>query len=363
MKKNFQQIIQTAVFVSGVMGAAQLNAAPFYRFWRGYKKAELSKEDFQKAIAKTFVSATVEYGAGKSLIAYIPAIPQQIEDSANILIPDEVALVVYDSKENYEALRATPMGKAYGDLHWNYFVRAPQDPALPVPANASKSAVPEAFTENTILENGKAYDLLQSTPQWQKGLVKVRFLKRNTQEAELIKKIKSDFAAKAQGFLILADINYLMTYELWESSETLRNSQYENFINSNFEYQGKNNLKIRNTPYNLAGMQKLRISDGKGLNARFDVTKKSEYVESVKAEEFISKRLEEIEASFSTFKSTELSYNNDTEDKIHRVYKVTYDDENGIPNATHKQYFEFKLAKTVLSPEGMMLIISNGEEQ
>jgi hypothetical protein len=178
-----------------------------------------------------------------------------------------------------------------------------------------------------------------------------------------IKKIKSDFAAKAQGFLILADTNYLMTYELWESSETLRNSQYENFINSNFEYQGKNNLKIRNTPYNLAGMQKLRISDGKGLNARFDVTKKSEYVESVKAEEFISKRLEEIEASFSTFKSTELSYNNDTEDKIHRVYKVTYDDENGIPNATHKQYFEFKLAKTVLSPEGMMLIISNGEEQ
>ncbi len=340
-----------------LLGTA-LEAAPYYRVWRGFKKEPFTSEQFNEAIAKVFVPATVEYGTGKSLTAYIPAIPNKVEGQ---LIPDEIALVVYDTKERYEALRATPMGKAYGDLHWEYFIRAPQDPAVPIPLNASKSATAEAFPETALLENGKAYDLLQATADWQKGTVKTRFLKRvgdAAVEAELLKKLKSDVALKAQSFLILADANYFMTYELWENEEVLKNALAEDFLGQNFGYLGENNITATKTGKNVSGMQSLTIKEGEALSAQFDAATPSLHIPQDQIETYIS---ENIKSQYSTLEDVSLLSNNDDEGLVERRYLVKYADETGIEDATHEEEVKYKLKRSVLSPDDLYLVITAGE--
>ncbi|MBI3891189.1 MAG: hypothetical protein HY303_06625 [Candidatus Wallbacteria bacterium] len=110
-----------------VLLAASLLAAPleaggappwFYRVFRGVRLPNVSTEDFPKILSEKFIPAAPETHAKNGLVAYVPALPPRPAPAGT---PDEIAIVCYESEAVYNVARNTPEGKAYGDLHWQFF--------------------------------------------------------------------------------------------------------------------------------------------------------------------------------------------------------------------------------------------------
>lgn len=113
------------------------------RVWRGFRSRSYfdNRPGFDKVIGSVFVPQTAQQMEPLGLSAYFPALlPDSIPPGSNDLflkIPDEIALVVYPSKESYErAIKSSVAGRAYGILHWPVFNVS--DPEIP----ASKSGHP-----------------------------------------------------------------------------------------------------------------------------------------------------------------------------------------------------------------------------
>jgi hypothetical protein len=123
-------------------------AAPYYRFWRGEKLAQLNETTYMKTMAKDFLPMAPKLFP--HLKSYLVAMP---EVGVGV---DEVALLAYTNEEDYFRGRATAEGTAYSNAHWEIFERA-----------TSSSLVPEVL-EGKVAAN-KSYDLLKTTPDWSKG--------------------------------------------------------------------------------------------------------------------------------------------------------------------------------------------------
>lgn len=143
--------------------------ASFNRLWVGFKKKEVTTASFLNGLNKTFFKDTIEVGKGRGLISYQPYVTNMNSD-----IPDELALVIYESEEKYRQIRATPEGEKYSALHWDYFEK-----------DISKSTVAQPFT-GTLVE-GQASELNSSFVDWQKGFTYVAIYSRDqrTNIAEL----------------------------------------------------------------------------------------------------------------------------------------------------------------------------------
>jgi len=144
--------------------------AAYYRFWVGYKKEDVTQDHFQNGLNSSFFGETIRVGKGKGLISYQPAI---LDGKGGK--PSEVALVAYESVAKYNEIRNTPAGKAYGEMHWDYFDKT-----------KSKSAVPEEF--HGSLEDGHAYDLFPDFSSWKnaKTFVKVSKTKNIVSDSALV---------------------------------------------------------------------------------------------------------------------------------------------------------------------------------
>lgn len=116
---------QVAALISLVM-AAQIHMTSaahaddtYHRFWRGMKRADLSWTQFSTGLNQVFIPATVQTGSGKGMIAYQPVLAEGEQG-----LPDEIALVSYTDLATYNSLYSTDAGKAYQNLHWQYFDQA-----------------------------------------------------------------------------------------------------------------------------------------------------------------------------------------------------------------------------------------------
>jgi hypothetical protein len=152
----------TASAVSASIPAAQ--ADTYHRFWRGTKRADLSWTQFETGLNQIFIPATVKTGAGNGMSAYEPILLEGTQG-----LPDEVALVSYTDLATYNSLYSTDFGKAYQNLHWQYFDRA-----------HSNSTVPEAFAGSVQLEH--AYDLRPQYAGWMKNKTTVLIYLRAPEE-------------------------------------------------------------------------------------------------------------------------------------------------------------------------------------
>ena len=187
-------------------------AEPYYRFWRGGKLAGLDAVRFEADLNRIFIPATVNQGKGKGLLAYQPVLPP-IEKPD--FIPDEFALVTYQSENGYRALKKMPVGAVYQKLHWSYFDRS-----------RSKSLVPEEYRGEVALE--KAYDLLKGNTDWQKGASFFSLFLRASAESNLqfVARINSYILNSKQQFVagglnswvILVADGYAAEYQLWKTS-------------------------------------------------------------------------------------------------------------------------------------------------
>lgn len=177
--KRFCRLQQLSVLVILAM-ATQANADTYHRFWRGAKRADLDWAQFQTGLNQVFIPATVRTGAGKGMTAYEPVLLEGVKG-----LPDEIALVSYADQAAYNALYSTDAGKAYQNLHWDYFDRP-----------NSHSLVPQAFTGSAEID--KAYDLHPQYSGWMENTTTVLAYFRKQDE------VSADFLKRAQDHLARA---------------------------------------------------------------------------------------------------------------------------------------------------------------
>jgi hypothetical protein len=183
---------------------------PYYRFWRGWKRPELTADGFYGDISRIFVPATVKNGAGKGLVAYLPVFPAREKPA---VLPDEIALVAYRDAESYQRIGATPEGQAYTASHWNYFDRT-----------VSSSRVPEAFAGSLVADH--AYDLIGKPVDWQAGDSVISIYLRSSagtgtgefldQARQSVAKAAAEANRSGSGYnsvLVLAANDYLIVYQ------------------------------------------------------------------------------------------------------------------------------------------------------
>ncbi len=141
-----------------------ISEAKFNRVWVGFKKKEITAAHFLNGLNATFFRDTINVGKGRGLESYQPYITNMSNG-----LPDELALVVYESEEKYRAIRSTPEGERYSAAHWDFFVK-----------EESKSTVSVPFT-GTLTVNG-AFELKPEAGSWQDGETIV-LIYRNKNEA------------------------------------------------------------------------------------------------------------------------------------------------------------------------------------
>lgn len=192
---------------------AQATEATYYRFWQGFKKADLTHAQFLNGLPD-FVTKAPSLYANYGLSNYIVLMPPSQKPS---FIPDEFALLAFDSEQSYRAARATPEGKQYGDDHWTLFDK-----------NISKSADMLSFTGGiTSLQPNAAYNIIGKPVDLAKGVTfafvglrkpeisKPNFLRAMASHVRLVAKTLGPKGLK--GYLILATEEYEIAYMVWES--------------------------------------------------------------------------------------------------------------------------------------------------
>lgn len=168
MKKK--SILLTALMLTLTVQAQ----ASFNRFWIGYKLDNISEQKFMNDLNQRLLPDLIKLAAGKGLNSYSPYVtPKNHGD-----LPDEIALITYDSEEVYRSIRSTVPGTAYSDLHWELFKK-----------DVSKSTVPVQF--DGILENDKAYELDAKYEGWKTGTTYLTIYKCSNED---LTKLAVEFA-------------------------------------------------------------------------------------------------------------------------------------------------------------------------
>jgi hypothetical protein len=209
--------MKTLILALLISTAAQAsNTANYFRFWQGFKKHQLTQEEFLTGL-NPFMKLTVDTYGGKGLENYVVAVPPAGKPA---FVPDEFALVAFDSKESYDKVRATPEGKAYGAAHWEIFDK-----------NLSKSAEMRMLTADVkeidwnVAYNvlGKGIPLTNTYVTFFVGARKegVDVDTYRSRMLEHFRFVARTFEPKGLvGYLALAQRNYEVAYVIWDSKES-----------------------------------------------------------------------------------------------------------------------------------------------
>jgi hypothetical protein len=127
------------------------------RVWRGFRLGALMPPDFLQALGSIFIPATAQLQRLYGLTAYLPTVlPTSKPDG----VPDEIALVFYESQQAYNDTSAIVAGRAYSALHKTVF-------AFP----ASQSGFPTLLGSAASLD--QPYHLFTGAVDWQEGFSQV----------------------------------------------------------------------------------------------------------------------------------------------------------------------------------------------
>ncbi len=143
------------IIVIALIISTTTSYASYGRLWVGHKKKDISAATFLNGLNQIFFRDTIEVGKGRGLTSYQPYITKMDND-----VPDELALVIYESEAKYRQIRSTPEGERYSALHWKYFEK-----------DISKSTVSIPF-EGKMVE-GQALELRPDFQNWQQGYTHV----------------------------------------------------------------------------------------------------------------------------------------------------------------------------------------------
>lgn len=112
---------------------------PYFRFWSGYRLSNLTHGQFKTGM-QWFLNQTTHISNCGGLRLYV--VPLIDTSGLPSYVPDEIALLFYQSADEYHSFYSTPIGKFYQNLHARFF-------------NMSRSAslVPQDFDANGLQFN------------------------------------------------------------------------------------------------------------------------------------------------------------------------------------------------------------------
>ncbi len=140
------------------------------RVWLGYRHLNYAerRDRFVEQLGSIFIPQTVQQMKAVGLHAYFPMV---VPDTSGAL-PDETALVVYPSQDEYRAAtRETVAGRAYGALHGTCF-NFERD--AEIPASYSRFPLPWSGT----LEWAQPYSLYDEAIDWHQGRLRTLLAER-----------------------------------------------------------------------------------------------------------------------------------------------------------------------------------------
>lgn len=189
------------------------------RVWRGFKLSTLTPADFLTALGSIFIPVTAQLQSLYGLTAYLPTVLPTGKPNG---VPDEIALVFYETQKAYNDTSQIVAGRAYSALHKTVF-------AFP----ASLSGFPLFLGLGTVTLD-QPYYLFKRPVDWQCGFTQV-FVGARPANVTV-----TDFAAKLTKFLqslqkrpapgldgaiACASSNYVVYWEHWNSeSQSLQGS-------------------------------------------------------------------------------------------------------------------------------------------
>ena len=161
------------------------------RVFRGRKNGRVKRSVFIEKLRTVFMPMTVQMQRLFGLTAYLPAVLPETKSEG---LPDEIALVFYQTQEAYHEAKRCVGGRSYSELHQLLF---------DMPASAS--SFPEMFTGE--VQPDKAYHLFPKSVDWQIGSARLYagtrrsklkaagFLKRLGQVAAELQKVPGSLDA------------------------------------------------------------------------------------------------------------------------------------------------------------------------
>jgi hypothetical protein len=158
--------IYTFVFLLGALFISSAHADTYHRFWRGVMLPTLNPVAFMDGLNDGLIPATIRTAAGNGLVAYQPVLTQGLKE-----LPDEIALISYENEDIYNALYSTVAGKAYQNLHWQYFSQS-----------LSHSLVPTPYMGTVGIE--QSYDFHPEYANWKENHTSVLVFYRNANETD-----------------------------------------------------------------------------------------------------------------------------------------------------------------------------------
>jgi hypothetical protein len=180
------------------------------RVWRGFRLGTLTPQDFLTDLGTIFIPVTAQLQRLYGLTAYLPTV---LPTSKPEGVPDEIALVFYESQQAYTDTSSIVAGRAYSLLHRTVF-------AFP----ASQTGFPILFQSTANL--GQPYHLFTGAVDWQQGYAQVFVGARapSVMPQKFLSQLRSFFAQQqtypAKGldgavFCIAAD--WVLYWEHWVS--------------------------------------------------------------------------------------------------------------------------------------------------
>jgi len=138
-------------------------------------------------------------------------------------IPDEIALVFYETQQHYNEAKDTIAGRAYADLHGTVFSFTPP--------RRSTSDWPSIFSG--ALEREKPYFLFDKNVDWQSGHVNVLVASRGESSSEDqllndvtagVAKIQAATLPGLDGAIVVVASDYFVYWEHWTDAESAKKS-------------------------------------------------------------------------------------------------------------------------------------------
>lgn len=236
------------------------------RVWRGYSLESPRGNKFHEKLRTTFIPGTPQFQAPLGLTAYLPAVlPADVPSG----IPDEIALVFYESQQDYNEAKDTIAGRAYADLHGTVFSFAPP--------RRSTSDWPSIFSGS--LEREKPYFLFDKNVDWQSGHVNVLVASRDESSSEdqflndvktVVARIQAAALSGLDGAIVVVAPDYFVYWEHWTDAESSKKSLIADLAKDKRVYMSRS-LESIAVPAGLyqaySGLKE--IVGGEALNVQF----------------------------------------------------------------------------------------------
>ena len=215
-KSNQRKPAKQAAAKAAKKGAAKPKAAASLvppdavRVWRGYRLSSLAPQAFLTALGSIFIPVTAILQRLYGLTAYLPTVLPLDKPTG---VPDEIALVFYETQQAYNDTKLIVAGRAYSSLHSTVF-------AFP----ASQSGFPISLPDTLAFDT--PYHLFTNAADWQSGFTQLFVGTRKSATTpknfaasllKFLKRVQEHRAKGLEGAVVCVNADWVLYWEHWTS--------------------------------------------------------------------------------------------------------------------------------------------------